>query len=130
MAFGIIFVLFTLSIDVFIFVTAGKILRRNELDPEWRKRAIVLLIFGLGIGIYFSSVHRHETPQQLRFTGFPIPLTMDRFENGTWINHNPPPLVQTLSRIVDFISGFAVALLPVKVAAFIKQVKASVRRGP
>src|SRR5687767_4664423 len=115
MIFGIVFVLILLSLDIWIFRTVYRILTSGDIAPEWNKRVIVFLILGLGIGVYFAFLHKHESAGQLRFTGFPIPQEIFRLQDGEWKNVSPPQLVRILARIADFVTGFAVALFSIKI---------------
>ena len=125
---GIVFIIFTALIDAWIFFTVFRSLSRGEVDPIWKKRVWVFLILGVGIAVFFAFIHRRDQAA-LRTNGFPIPYRIAKLQNETWTEFDMPGGVRLAAQIVDFISGFAVALLPLKVIRFWGEVKDSRQRG-
>ena len=128
--FGLVFVLPLLAVAVWIFYTSWRALARGELSPQWRLRLIVLSVIGIGLGNWFAFFKVTEVPEQIRFTGFPIPTELYRFTDGEWRNVSPPRLVVILGTLTNFITGVAAALLPAKLAAFINQAKETFPKRP
>lgn len=118
----------TVALCIWIFISTAGILRRQELNPIWRKRVIVLLALGVVAGVWFAFFRTYEVKGELRLQGFPVPFAISRLHEGIWKDFSPPPAVQVLARIADLLAGPAMALLPIKVAAFLKQAQASIRR--
>lgn len=125
---GIAFIIFTAVIDTWIFFTVFRSLSRGEVDPIWKKRVWVFLILGIGIAVFFAFIHRRDQPA-LRTAGFPIPYSIAKLQNELWTEFPMPSGVRLAAQVVDFISGFAVALLPIKVIRFWNEVKDARQRG-
>lgn len=119
---GVAFIIFTLIIDAWIFFSVFRSLAKGEIDPIWRKRIWVFLILGVGLAVFFAFIHKRDQPS-LRTSGFPIPFKIAKLQKDVWTEYNPPHSVQIFSQVVDFITGFAVALIPLKIVRFWREVK-------
>ncbi len=53
--------------------------------------------------------------------GFPIPLAISTLDNGTWTKQILPDAVRYPGIITNFLSGIALCLIPIAVAAFFKE---------
>jgi len=60
----------------------------------------------------------------MRVIGFPVPVCFFHLEDGDWVDFIPPPAMQYLGWIANFLTGVVVPLLPFKAAEFLRSVKA------
>jgi hypothetical protein len=122
---ALVLIIPVIAFDLWIFLATFRILSRNELGDIWRKRVPLLLIIGAACAVWFAFFRKFEVSGQTRVDGFPIPAHVSLLENNQWRVIPLPSWFPAVARAVDFITGFAVALLPVKLAAFMKVVKAT-----
>ena len=102
----------TMAFDIWLASTAGKRqLRRWREQGEWRKiaglaGAGVALAIGLTFVAHFGALR-----------GFPIP----------WAHTTAPGWVSWAGGAADFLTGLAAPFIPIKMAEFIKEVKAELK---
>jgi hypothetical protein len=120
----LLFIVPVFAIACWIIFSSVRALLRNELDAVWRKRAVILAIVGVGIGVWLAFFAEFEPAANAKFSRAPIPTVIWQLHDDVWRKIVPPLPVQILAMITDFISGIAAGLLPVKIAAFLKQARA------
>jgi hypothetical protein len=115
---GLFLVVPVLAFSLWVIITTPRTLLREKFDRAWWIRLLVLTIIGVGVGTWFSFFKNYES-EQLRFSGFPIPITIFREQEGVMRNISPPMFIQVLGRIANFLMGIALSMAPIKFAAFI-----------
>ena len=117
---GLLFILPIAGVSTWVIYSSIRALRRGEVSPAWRNRLIILLLTGMILGFYCAFLFQHQPTAERRVEGLPIPTTIHRLENETWKSEKVFPII---GGITNFIFGIAVALLPLKFAAMLNQVK-------
>jgi len=56
-------------------------------------------------------------------SGFPVPTTIGRLEEGKWVDNNPPGLVRGLGTATNLLFGIAIVLFPLKTASALRKLK-------
>jgi hypothetical protein len=95
-------------------------LRRGNYGREWWRAYTILALVGLGLGIFFGFFLEYKVANK-RIAGFPIPLAISTHENDSWTKQNLPPSVRYPGLITDLLSGVALCLAPIAIAAFFKE---------
>ncbi|MBA4148506.1 MAG: hypothetical protein H0X66_10370 [Verrucomicrobia bacterium] len=120
---GLLFIIPVLAISIWIIYSSYRALRRGEVSPVWRKRFKVMLVIGVVLGIYCAFLVEYQPNPVVGIKGFPVPTSIHRFENEVW-KTNPFPLpIFVMAKLTNFLFGIAVALLPLKFAGMLNQVK-------
>jgi hypothetical protein len=95
-------------------------LKRGAFEPGWWRAFANLGCAGLALGFWFAFVLEYPVARK-RIAGFPIPVGIsDQDANGRWVKAIPPGPVHYAGVATDLISGVAVALAPLAIAAFFK----------
>jgi len=121
---GLVLIIPVCAAAIWIIFSSFRGILRKELPPHWKQRAIILTLAGIALGTWFAFFRQTEIGP-LRLAGFPVPTTIVRFEEEMWKDFSPPFAIQILGRAANFLTGIAAALLPVKIAMFIRQFKAA-----
>lgn len=124
-AFGLVLIVPVLATAGWIIFSSVRALCQNELEPIWKKRAVFLTLAGIALGIWLAFFWQAERLGPIRLEGFPVPTTILRFEEEQWKNFSPPAPMQIMGRAANILAGLAAALLPVKIAVFLRQLKAA-----
>jgi len=95
-------------------------LRRANWGPEWWNAFRILSLAGLALGVWFNFFLEYKVINK-RMAGFPIPLAISTLDNGTWTKQILPDAVRYPGIITNFLSGIALCLIPIAVAAFFKE---------
>jgi len=95
-------------------------LRRANWGPEWWNAFRILSFAGLALGVWFNFFLEYKVTNK-RMAGFPIPLAISTLDNGTWTKQILPDAVRYPGIITNFLSGIALCLIPIAVAAFFKE---------
>jgi len=120
---GLAFILPVAAISIWIIYSAIRTLRRGEVAPVWRNRLFVLLVIGVVLGTYCAFLRKSQPTANVGVEGFPIPTVIHRLEKETWTANKPPLPVFILGKLTNFLFGVGVALLPLKIAGMLNQVK-------
>ena len=124
----LLFVLPVFAIASWIIYSSVRALVRGEVAAVWRQRAIFCVLIGVALGIWLAFFAEFQPAENARFLRAPVPTLVFQKQKDVWSEVSPPAPVRVLAMITDFISGIAAGLLPIKIAAFVRQVKESVGR--
>ena len=94
-------------------------LRRANWGPEWWNAFRILCLAGLALGVWLNFFLEFKVINK-RMAGFPIPLAISTLDNGTWTKQILPADVRYAGMVTNFLSGIALCLIPIAVAAFFK----------
>jgi hypothetical protein len=99
-------------------------LYRGDFGMEWWKAFKLLALAGITLGVWFILFARYNVANT-HLEGFPIPLAIATREkpDGPWINSNLPALLRAGAAITDLLYGMVICLVPIALAAFIKENK-------
>ena len=127
---GLVFIIPVLAIASWIVFSSIRALVRGEVDPIWRRRAMFCFSAGIAIGVWLAFFAKFAPANNAKFQRAPVPTIIEVLDpdTKTWREVVPPTPIRVLAIITDFISGIAAGLLPIKIAAFTRQVKESVGR--
>lgn len=120
---GLLFIIPVAAISIWIIYSSFRTLRRGEVSPVWRNRLMVLLVIGVVLGVYCAFLRKSQPLPTYGTEGFPIPTKIHRLEKEVWVVKEQPILVFVLGKMTNFLFGVAVALLPLKFAGMLNQVK-------
>src|SRR5580658_3399353 len=96
---------------------------RGKYDRQWWRAFAILSAVGLALGIWFAFFIHYEVVKRARIKGFPIPVEFANREKpeDEWVPSAMPVAVQLGGTITNLISGIALCLAPIAVAAFLKE---------
>lgn len=97
-------------------------LRRGNFGPEWQRAFYVSGLVGLALGIFFAFFMQFRVAN-VHMEGFPIPagFSTKATPDAPWQKSDMPQAVRISGKVTDVLSGMALCLLPVAVAAFFKE---------
>ncbi len=97
-------------------------LRRGGFDQKWWKAFSILACVGLALGIWFAFFIQYKVANT-HLEGFPIPVEISTREkpDQPWVKSSMPEPIRIGGVIADFLSGVALCLAPIAVAAFFKE---------
>ncbi len=96
-------------------------LKQGRYPTSWWRAFTGLAGVGVlvGVGLAFF-LHYHVAKK--RIDGFPIPVGMaDLQENGQWLEAALPAPIRICGQVTDLLSGVALCLAPIALAAFFKE---------
>lgn|SRR5579871_721732 len=95
---------------------------RADFEPRWRKRYVIHFCAGLALGIVFVWVVKFPVANA-KLEGFPIPIALANRENkdAPYQASHMPVTIRVGGMITDVLSGIALALAPVAIAAFLRE---------
>jgi hypothetical protein len=99
---------------------------RGKYDEKWWQAFGLLGAAGLIVGIWFAFFLNYQVGQ-VKLKRFPIPaeITMRAKPTDPWQPSNMPESIRIGAMATDFLSGIALCLAPIAVAAFFKEAKAA-----
>jgi hypothetical protein len=99
-------------------------LRRDDFGPEWWRVFKILALAGVLLGVWFTWFASYNVAS-VHLEGFPIPIRIASREKpgAPWIDSNLPLLVRAGAAITDLLYGVVICLVPIAVAAFIRENK-------
>lgn len=97
-------------------------LRRGRFGRQWWKAYALLACAGLALGIWFAFF-MHYKMANTHLEGFPIPVGIANREkpDGPWVQSAMPRPIRIGGIITNLLSGVALCLAPLAVAAFFKE---------
>lgn len=95
-------------------------LRRANWGPGWWNAFRILSLAGLALGFWFNFFLEYKVINK-RMAGFPIPLAISTLNNGVWTKQILPDALRYPGIITNILSGVALCLVPIAVAAFFKE---------
>lgn len=97
-------------------------LRRANFGAKWWQAFGILGLAGLALGIWFGFFMHYQVAK-VKLEGFPIPYGISNQESpdGPWRKGDMPPSVHVGAVVTDFLSGIALCLAPIAIAAFFKE---------
>jgi hypothetical protein len=95
---------------------------REKFGPKWRRNYFILAALGLALGVKFTFFSHYQMANA-RLDGFPIPtgIATRQKPEDAWEVSNMPSAVRLGGQLTDLLSGIALCLAPVAVAAFFKE---------
>ncbi|MDB6019919.1 MAG: hypothetical protein JWR19_4408 [Pedosphaera sp.] len=97
-------------------------LRRGHYPPKWWRAFTLLAGSGLALGVWFAFFLEYKVGN-IHIEGFPIPAGISQREKPTepWVKSPLPAAIRYGAMITDLLSGVALCLAPIAVAAFFKE---------
>jgi hypothetical protein len=120
---GLILIIPVLAFDIWLLLTTGRRFLAQPPAPGRRRELTLMLCVGTALGIVFAFFAHYSLSKTFRIVGFPIPIALSQLEKDQWLNAQDPLAIRVLAQITDFISGFAVVLLPRKIGEFLDKVR-------
>jgi hypothetical protein len=101
-------------------------LRRGNFGVEWWKAFNMLTLAGLVLGLWFVAFAQYNVAN-MHLEGFPIPVKIASREKpgDPWLNSTMPALIRAGAAITDVLYGVVICLVPIALAAFIRDNKGS-----
>ena len=99
-------------------------LRRPVFGGEWRRAYWLIVAGGGALGIWCAWLSQYDIAGK-HLEGFPIPFEVLTRENPSspWVKSDMPPYVRAGVKATDVLCMVAVCLLPLAIAAFVKENK-------
>ncbi|MDB6111766.1 MAG: hypothetical protein JWR69_3516 [Pedosphaera sp.] len=100
-------------------------LRRGNFDRQWWNAFKLLVCAGIGLGVWFAFFLEYKVANT-RLEGFPIPVQISNREKPTdpWVKAPLPAAIHYGGMLTNLLSGVALCLIPLAVAAFFKENRA------
>jgi uncharacterized membrane protein YfcA len=100
-------------------------LRRGDFDRQWWKAFALLASAGLALGIWLTFFLQYKVANT-HMEGFPIPVGISSREkpDAPWVKSVMPVPIRIGGVITNLLSGVALCLAPLAVAAFFKEHRA------
>ncbi|MDB6022127.1 MAG: hypothetical protein JWQ04_1984 [Pedosphaera sp.] len=97
-------------------------LRRGGFGPKWWRAFAILGLAGIAVGIWFAFFIQYKVANT-HLEGFPIPVGIaTRQKPGEPWNKSEMPLpIRIGGMITNLLSGVALCLAPIAVAAFVEE---------
>lgn len=97
---------------------------RGDFEPRWRRRFAIHCCVGIALGIFFAGFMKYHVANA-RMEGFPIPVVFATREKpeAEFQSARMPMTVRFGGMATNFLSGIALCLLPLAIAAFLKENK-------
>jgi len=105
-------------------------LNTQFFSGQYTRTLMKLLVVGAIVGVLFTVAVKYSFTAALQFYGFPVPVAFLRTELGKTTMTELSPLLKCAATAANFLSGLALALLPLKVILTLKQFKAESRVEP
>lgn len=118
---GFLFILPLAALFLWILGSTFRALRRPNTPPAWWVKAWVLLAIGAALGVWFAFFTSYHPSPAVRLEGFPVPVSLERFQDGKWTVVILPSAIRMAGFMVDILGGMAVAWLPMKLACVLRQ---------
>ena len=100
-------------------------LQRGGFEPKWWRAFAVLTSGGFALGIWFAFFLQYKVANA-RLQGFPIPVEIANREKPgePYVESAMPVPIRIGGWATDLLSGVALCLVPIAVAAFFKENRA------
>jgi hypothetical protein len=100
-------------------------LRRGAYEQKWWRAFAMLALVGLGLGILFTFFVQYNVAN-MHIEGFPIPIGIANRQkpDEPWVKSDMPASIRIGGMVTDLLSGIALSLAPIAVAAFFKENRA------
>ena len=97
-------------------------LRRGDFERKWWKAFTIHCCVGLALGIFFAFFMKYRVANA-KLEGFPIPVAIANREKpgAEYQSREMPMTVQIGGLLTDLLSGVALCLAPIAMAAFVKE---------
>ena len=97
-------------------------LRRGQFGQKWWRAFGMLGSAGLALGVWFAFFSHYKV-SNASLEGFPIPVGISTREkpDAPWITSDMPVAIRLGGMLTDLLSGVALCLVPIAVAAFFKE---------
>jgi hypothetical protein len=124
---GLLLILPIAAFDLWLFWNFG----RWKLS-EWRSQKNWRCLGGVAVAalvlaVWLAFFVEYSGGAELRVRGFPIPVAFFHLDGKAWTRMTPPGLLHDLGVAANFLSGLVAPLIPFKIAAFFKVVKAELK---
>jgi uncharacterized membrane protein YfcA len=97
-------------------------LRRGDFNSKWWRAFALLASAGLAVGIWFAFFIQYKVANT-HLAGFPIPVAIANREkpDAPWVDATMPASIRFGGTVTNLLSGVALCLAPIAVAAFFKE---------
>ena len=101
-------------------------LRRGAFEQKWWRAFAILALVGLIIGVWFAFFLNYKVANA-HLQGFPIPAHISSREKPgePYVESDMPVPIRIGGWVTDLLSGVALCLAPIAVAAFFKEARAT-----
>ncbi|HEX3797201.1 MAG TPA: hypothetical protein VH413_00765 [Verrucomicrobiae bacterium] len=119
---GFIFILPLAALAAWSIFSIYRWLRRGGYETKWWRAFASLSAIGLAVGIWLAFFF-HYTVAKISMQGFPIPVVVVTHSqtDGALVTSNMPFTIEWSGRITDILSGIALCLAPIAIAAFVRE---------
>ena len=119
---GLVIILPFAALACFGIIRIYRLVFQGDPGPEQRKTFVIHLAVGIALGIWLGFFMSYRVANK-RMAGFPIPTAISSLDDGKWTTNVPPPMIHYPAMVTDFLFGVAAGLVPMAVAAFLKDVR-------
>jgi len=100
-------------------------LRRGAYERKWWRAFAILASVGLVLGILFTFFVQYKVAN-VHIEGFPIPIGIANRQkpDEPWVKSDIPISIRIGGMVTDLLSGVALCLAPIAVAAFFRENRA------
>jgi hypothetical protein len=97
-------------------------LRRGGYDRQWWQVFGIFAAAGLALGVWFAFFSQYKVANT-HLEGFPIPIGIANraSANEPWSQSPMPVSIRVGGVVTDILSGLALCLVPIAIAAFFKE---------
>jgi len=119
---GLVIILPFAALACFGIISIYRLVFRGDAGPEQWKAFKIHAVAGIALGVFLGFFLSYRVANK-RIAGFPIPVTISSLDDGRWTTNIPPAIIHYPAMLTDFLSGMAIGLVPMAVAAFLKQTR-------
>jgi|ERR1035441_1924985 hypothetical protein len=87
-------------------------LRQQGISPGWWVALSLLILCGIGLGVWCAFYCEYQVGAGLRFGSFPIPVVVFHLEEGSWVDFPLERVVAWPVAFTNVITITALATLP------------------
>lgn len=119
---GFIFILPVTALAGWAIFAIFRWLRRANFGPKWWRAYGMLGSIGLALGIWFAFFFQYKVANA-KLDGFPIPagIAMREKPDAPYKAGDMPTAIRIGANVADILSGIAICVAPIAVAAFFKE---------
>jgi hypothetical protein len=121
---GLLVIIPFAALAAFVIFRVARWLWRGGFGAEWRKVYGIFALAGALLGLWFVLFASYHVAA-FHLVGFPIPIKIASRQNpgGAWTDAAIPAVIRAGAAVTDFLYGIVFCLVPVAIAAFIRENK-------
>ena len=124
---GLLLIVPIVAFDLWLFRATGRRqLAQWRAQKYWRRPAAAAAA-GLLLAVWLAFFLQYGNGARLRVRGFPVPVAFFHLDGKTWTRTAPPAPLPALGAAANFLTGLAAPLIPLKIAEFLRKVKAELK---